>query len=116
MKSPEKKWRTNNWFLLHDNVPAHQSDLTDDFLAKNNVTTLEHHPYSPDVATTDFCLFPLLKVALKVRRVCNDTTINKNAKEELKRLSKISFENVSNNSIVAGRSLYLYKGIILKEI
>ena len=39
-KCPEK-WRTNSWFLLHDNAPAHKSILVKDFLAKNNVTTLE---------------------------------------------------------------------------
>jgi len=30
------------WFLLHDNTPAHRPVLVKDFLAKNNVTTLEH--------------------------------------------------------------------------
>jgi len=46
-KRPEN-WRTNVWFLLHHNAPAHRSVLVKDFLAKNNVTTLEHPPYSPD--------------------------------------------------------------------
>jgi len=40
-KHPEKR-RTNGWFLFHNNAPAHQSILVNDFLAKNNVTTLEH--------------------------------------------------------------------------
>jgi len=40
-KRPEK-CRTNGWFLLHDNAPAHRSVLCMDFLAKNKVTTLEH--------------------------------------------------------------------------
>ena len=34
-----KKWRTNNWFFLHDNAPAHRQLLVKDFLAKNNLTT-----------------------------------------------------------------------------
>ena len=25
------KWRTNSWFLLHDNAPANQSGLVTDF-------------------------------------------------------------------------------------
>jgi len=49
-----EKCRTNNWFLLHDNAPAHRSVLFKDFLAKNNVTTPEHPSYSPDVALADF--------------------------------------------------------------
>jgi hypothetical protein len=44
-KSPEN-WRTNSWVLIHGNVPAHRSALAKDLLAKNNVTTLEHSPYS----------------------------------------------------------------------
>ena len=40
MKRQEKR-RTNIWFLLHDNAPAHRSVLVKDFLAKNNLTTLE---------------------------------------------------------------------------
>jgi hypothetical protein len=31
------KWRTNSWFLLHDNAAAHQSVLVKGFLAGNNV-------------------------------------------------------------------------------
>jgi len=60
--------------------------LVDDFLAKNNVTTLEHHPYSPDLAAAYFCLFPLLKLAMKGRRILNPTDVIKNAKDELKRV------------------------------
>jgi len=38
-KHPEK-WRTNSWFLLHDNALAYQSVLVKDFLANKNFTTL----------------------------------------------------------------------------
>jgi len=34
--APEK-WRTNSWFILHNNAPARRSDLGLDFLAKNSV-------------------------------------------------------------------------------
>jgi len=37
-----KKWRTNIWFLLHDKAPARRRVSATDFLAKNNVKTLEH--------------------------------------------------------------------------
>jgi hypothetical protein len=81
-----QKW-TNSWFFLH-NAPAHQSGLVDDFLAKKNVTTLEHPPLSTDLAADNFYLSPRLKSSLKGRRVCNDTDIMENAMEELKRLSQ----------------------------
>lgn len=40
-KRPEK-WAGNDWFLLHDNAPSHLSLMVKQYLAKNNVTTLEH--------------------------------------------------------------------------
>jgi hypothetical protein len=52
-----KQWITNSWFLLYDNAPAHRSDLVKDFSSTNNVTTLQHSPYSPDLTLADFYLF-----------------------------------------------------------
>jgi len=69
-KRPEK-WRTNSWFLLHDNAPAHRSVLVKDFLAKNSVSTLEHPTYYPDLAAADFYLSPLLDSSLKGWRFCD---------------------------------------------
>jgi len=65
------KWRNSSWFLLHDNAPAHRSVLVKDILTKNNVTTLQHPTYSPDLAAADLYLFPLLKSALKGQRHCD---------------------------------------------
>jgi hypothetical protein len=50
-----RKRRNNGWFLLHDNAPAHRSVLVKYFLT-SIVTTLEHPPYSHDLATADFYL------------------------------------------------------------
>jgi transposase len=36
-----------------------------EFLAQNKITTLPHPPYSPDLAPSDFFLFPKLKTNLK---------------------------------------------------
>jgi transposase len=62
--------------------------LVKEFLAKSNVTTLEHPPYSPDMAPADFYLFPLLKLARKGKCLCDTAEITMNATEELKRLSQ----------------------------
>jgi len=42
-----------------------QSVLIKNFLEKNEVTTLELPPYSRDLASADFHLFPRLKLTLK---------------------------------------------------
>jgi hypothetical protein len=53
------EWRTSIWFLLHENAPAHRSVLVTDFLAKNNLTALEHPAHSPKLISADIYLFPL---------------------------------------------------------
>jgi hypothetical protein len=75
-KKCPKQSRTNNlwrpivyfsisWFLLQNHASAYQLVLVKDFLAKNNVTTLEIPQYSPDLAPADFYLFPQMKSSLK---------------------------------------------------
>jgi len=58
----------NGWFLFHDNAQAHRSILAKNFLAKYNVTILEHPTYSPDLAPTDLHLFLGMKSILKRAR------------------------------------------------
>jgi hypothetical protein len=98
-KRPEK-YKTNSWFLLRNNAPAQRSVLVKDYLAKNKVTTLEHIPYSSDLAPDDCYLFPRLKSALKGWSFCDATDIIQNATEELKRLSQNGlqerFQNLCN--------------------
>ena len=61
------QWRNNTRLLHHDNVPAHAAILTLRFLTDNNNTVVPHPPYSPDLAPSDFFLFPKLKMKLKGR-------------------------------------------------
>jgi hypothetical protein len=81
-KRPEI-WRSNIQFLFHDNVPVHRLVLVMDFVAKSNVTTLEH---PPDSIPVEFYPFLQTKSALKGRRFCDDTDIIRNVTKELKRL------------------------------
>jgi len=60
-------WQNNTWLLHHDNAPAHAALLTRRFLT-DNMTVVPHPPYSPDLAPSDFFLFPKLKMKLKGRR------------------------------------------------
>ena len=83
-KRPER-WRINS-------ALAHRLILVKDFVGKNNVTTLEHPPYPPDMAAADFYLFLGRKSAMKGRRFCDATDIFKNATEELKRLPQNGFQ------------------------
>jgi hypothetical protein len=52
---------SEEWFLLHDNAPAHTAGVVVRFVARKQVTVLHHHSYSPDLAPADFFLFLKLK-------------------------------------------------------
>ena len=92
MRSEGNAPKNGELSLIHNNAPAHQSVFVKDFLAKNNVTTLEHSQNSPDLVPTDFCLFQTLKSAFKGRSFYDVTDIIKNAMEELKRPSQNGLE------------------------
>jgi transposase len=61
-------WRERTWLLHHDNAPSHTSVLTQQFLAKQNMSVIPQPLYSPDFAACDFFLFPKMKLKLKGSR------------------------------------------------
>jgi hypothetical protein len=61
-------WRNHSWLLHHDIVPAYTSLKTTEFVTSNNMVIVPHPPYSLDLDSCDFALFPILKVKLKGRR------------------------------------------------
>ena len=63
------QWQNNTWLLHHDNALAHATLLTRRFLTDNHMTVVPHPPYSPNLAPSDFFLFPKLKMKLKGRRL-----------------------------------------------
>ena len=57
---------SRDFFLLHDNAPAHKVASFCQFLTPSKkVTTLYNHPYFPDVSPPGYFLFPKLKTKLK---------------------------------------------------
>ena len=62
----------NNWFLHHDNTPAHTSLVVQQFLTSKSITVIPHPSYSPDLAPCNIFLFPMIKLRLKGHRF--DTT------------------------------------------
>ena len=52
----------------HDNAPAHSSRLVRETLREFRWQMKPHPPYSPDLAPSDYFLFPKLKAHLKGTR------------------------------------------------
>ena len=59
-KGPKKETRNiKNGFILHQgNPPTHTALSVQKFLTEKQIPTFDHPPYSPDLASCDFFLFP----------------------------------------------------------
>jgi histone-lysine N-methyltransferase SETMAR len=51
--------------LHHDNAPAHRSKKVLEFIQHNEIQSIRHPPYSPDLAPADFWLLPKIKAHLR---------------------------------------------------
>jgi len=58
---------TKGILFLHDNAPAHRTLATQKKVAYMSFQCLDHPPYSPDLAPSDYHLFPGLKKRMKGR-------------------------------------------------
>jgi histone-lysine N-methyltransferase SETMAR len=61
--------------FLHDNASSHGALVTQKKLAYLCFQYLDHPPYSPDLATSDYYLFPRLKKQLKGRHFPSDARV-----------------------------------------
>jgi len=66
---------TKGVLFLHDNAPAHQALAPQKKLAYLGVHCLDHPPCSPDLAPSDYHLFPRLKKQLKGRHFSSDAEV-----------------------------------------
>ena len=62
---------TKGVLFLHDNAPAHRALVTQKKLAYLGFQCPDHPPYSPDLALSEYHLFPGLKI-LKGRHFSSD--------------------------------------------
>jgi len=65
-----------NTLLLHyDNARPHYSAQTQDCMTSQKFTVVPHPPYSPDLAPSDFWLFPKLRETLKGQNFSSDAEV-----------------------------------------
>ncbi|KAI6648539.1 Transposase [Oopsacas minuta] len=51
--------------ILHANVPSHKSHIAQEAMKDCDFKQAQHPPYSPDLAPSDYYLFPIAKKALR---------------------------------------------------
>jgi len=66
---------TKGVLFLHDKDPAHRALATQKKLAYLGFQRLDHPPYSPNLAPSDYHLFPGLKKQLKGRHSSSDAEV-----------------------------------------
>ena len=65
----------NGVYLLQDNAPAHTSKVAMAAANECGYKILPHPPYSPDLAPSDYFLFPKLKESLRGERFDSDNDV-----------------------------------------
>ncbi|MEE4247135.1 MAG: hypothetical protein V2I33_17110 [Kangiellaceae bacterium] len=65
LKSSRRGKLTKGVLLLQDNAPPHRSQIAMNSARRCGFELLPHPPYSPDLASSDFHLFPRLKASLR---------------------------------------------------
>ena len=93
-----KKWRTNFWFLLHDNAPA-LVGFDQRFLSKKQCVNTEASPVLSWTGCSWFLTIPTTEINLKGLHFCDPTDIIKMRRKSWKGFHKMACRNVFNNSI-----------------
>jgi len=73
--------------LLHDNAPAHRSHAGQAALLESGFEEMRHPAYSPDLASSDYHLFPNVKKHLRGQRFSTDDELKYATEEWLKEQS-----------------------------
>lgn len=72
----KRRGKLRKGVLLHqDNAPSHKSAIATAAIAQAGFQLVDHPPYSPDLAPSDYRLFPKLKEQLRGKRFSTDNEV-----------------------------------------
>ena len=95
LRLPLKRSVGKSWpkykVLLHDNAPAHTSHVGQAAILESGFEEMHHPPYSPDMAPSDYHLFPNLKQHLRGQRFSTDDKLKYETEEWLKEQSELFY-------------------------
>ena len=80
-------------WLLHDNAPIHTCHVVNKQIEKTGFILMQHPPYSPDLAPSDFALFSRLKRALKGHQFESESEMKSAVMDFLQNLPADFFKN-----------------------
>jgi hypothetical protein len=87
--------------LLYDNVQPYIAAATVTTMQKLKFETINHPPYSPDLAPSDYHVFGMLKKALRGRRFHSNDEVKKTVhfwlRQEAKTFFLLGYRSLSND-------------------
>ncbi len=83
-------WRT--FLLHHDNATPHTATITLAHLGENKMDMVPHPPYSPDLAPSDYFLFPEIKAKMRGVAYRNIAQVQAAATEVMRQIPVEKFE------------------------
>jgi histone-lysine N-methyltransferase SETMAR len=75
IRSKRREELRKDAILLHDNVRPQTANQTVETVNEMGFELMEHPPFIPDLALSDFCMFGPMKEALRGRRFSSDEEI-----------------------------------------
>lgn len=108
-------WKSEAWYQLHDNAPAHTAIAIRQFMARKRITVLEHPPYSPDLAPADFMLFPKLKMVMKGHHFDDIETIQKNVTAVLNSIPAEAFRRAFDSLYERSQKCVQVEGMYIEN-
>ena len=109
-------WEAHAWAFHHDNAPAHTALNIYQFLAERNIATLEHPPYSPNLALCDFFLLPKIKSVLKGTHFSDIDFIKMVTTAKLKKIPENAFQECFESRKRQMRKCFQVEGDYFKGI
>ena len=83
----------DTWMLHHHNSPCHTAISVNEFLTNRCIPAVPQPPYSSDLSTCDFFLFPKLKFHLKSRHFGTVDNIQKALTNQLRAIPHEDFQH-----------------------
>jgi histone-lysine N-methyltransferase SETMAR len=90
-KKVKEKYGNEKVYLHYDNSPIHKCNIVQKFISKHKLKILNHPPYSPDLAPSDFSLFGILKTKPKGKPIKNENMLKENIIKILNEIEKKNF-------------------------
>ena len=103
--------------VLHhqENAPAHKSLVAMSAVHDRGFELIDHPPYSPDLAPSDYFLFPNLKKHLAGKQYESDHDVISAVEDFLRVRRKTSMPPGPENCSTDGRNVWTAKEIMLKN-